>query len=277
MIVSLRNLISATVLAALACQGGALPTAPRADDAPGAVEDDLAYYTCSMHPSVRQPERGACPLCGMDLTPVTRRDVDDVVVFVTPQSSWRIGLHTVEARVHPLALTIRAPGRVQGRLAGGFARVDLEVPARDLMHLAPGQAVRLLGDGERLAHIESVENALDATGTIGRAILRVPDVAMKLRTNAVVIAEVNVDLGKRLQIPASAVIVTGRRRLVFIEGETGGLEPRTVQLGARGDNAYEVVAGLLAGDKVAVSGTFLPAAESRIHAPHLWDQHGDVH
>jgi len=27
-------------------------------------------YTCSMHPQIRQPEFGKCPLCGMDLTPV---------------------------------------------------------------------------------------------------------------------------------------------------------------------------------------------------------------
>ena len=28
-------------------------------------------FTCSMHPQIRQPEMGACPLCGMDLIPAT--------------------------------------------------------------------------------------------------------------------------------------------------------------------------------------------------------------
>ena len=28
------------------------------------------YWTCSMHPQIRQPKAGKCPLCGMDLIPV---------------------------------------------------------------------------------------------------------------------------------------------------------------------------------------------------------------
>ncbi|CAF0689781.1 efflux RND transporter periplasmic adaptor subunit [Candidatus Methylacidithermus pantelleriae] len=29
-----------------------------------------SYYTCTMHPSVRSPKPGKCPICGMDLVPV---------------------------------------------------------------------------------------------------------------------------------------------------------------------------------------------------------------
>ncbi|MBN1269962.1 MAG: efflux RND transporter periplasmic adaptor subunit [Kiritimatiellae bacterium] len=34
------------------------------------VEDEVAFWTCSMHPQIRQPKPGQCPLCGMDLIPV---------------------------------------------------------------------------------------------------------------------------------------------------------------------------------------------------------------
>jgi len=30
----------------------------------------VAYYTCPMHPSVHEEKPGACPICGMTLTPV---------------------------------------------------------------------------------------------------------------------------------------------------------------------------------------------------------------
>ncbi|HWZ89592.1 MAG TPA: heavy metal-binding domain-containing protein, partial [Polyangiaceae bacterium] len=30
-----------------------------------------AGYTCPMHPSVRQPGPGKCPICGMDLVPIS--------------------------------------------------------------------------------------------------------------------------------------------------------------------------------------------------------------
>ena len=29
-------------------------------------------WTCSMHPQVRQPRPGRCPICGMDLIPVEK-------------------------------------------------------------------------------------------------------------------------------------------------------------------------------------------------------------
>lgn len=41
---------------------------PRAASQP--VGDDIAYYTCPMHPSVRSDQPGKCPECGMDLQPV---------------------------------------------------------------------------------------------------------------------------------------------------------------------------------------------------------------
>jgi Cu(I)/Ag(I) efflux system membrane fusion protein len=30
------------------------------------------YYTCAMHPWVRESKPGPCPVCGMNLTPVYR-------------------------------------------------------------------------------------------------------------------------------------------------------------------------------------------------------------
>jgi Cu+-exporting ATPase len=42
---------------------GAVPAAPAAAAAPGAI------YTCPMHPQVRQPQPGNCPICGMALEP----------------------------------------------------------------------------------------------------------------------------------------------------------------------------------------------------------------
>ena len=41
-----------------------------APDAPLEVEEGT-IWTCSMHPQIRSPEPGQCPICGMDLIPVT--------------------------------------------------------------------------------------------------------------------------------------------------------------------------------------------------------------
>src|SRR5438067_2837372 len=36
--------------------------------------DNVDYYTCTMHPSVKsQDPKGKCPICGMDLVPVMKK------------------------------------------------------------------------------------------------------------------------------------------------------------------------------------------------------------
>jgi Cu(I)/Ag(I) efflux system membrane fusion protein len=49
------------------CTGGEEETPDHARE--GA--DEATIWTCAMHPQVRQPEPGQCPICGMDLIPVS--------------------------------------------------------------------------------------------------------------------------------------------------------------------------------------------------------------
>jgi membrane fusion protein, copper/silver efflux system len=43
----------------------------------GLDEDQETTWTCSMHPQIRQPEFGQCPICGMDLIPVSSDNDQD--------------------------------------------------------------------------------------------------------------------------------------------------------------------------------------------------------
>src|SRR6266540_2512171 len=47
---------------------------------PAGKPSNVDYYTCTMHPSVREKEPGKCPICSMDLVPVMKGDM-------TPESS----------------------------------------------------------------------------------------------------------------------------------------------------------------------------------------------
>src|SRR5258708_1739279 len=43
--------------------------------AAGGKPDNVDYYTCTMHPSVRsQNPNDKCPICGMDLVPVLKKN-----------------------------------------------------------------------------------------------------------------------------------------------------------------------------------------------------------
>src|SRR5271166_1901558 len=41
----------------------------------GVATADIDYWTCTMHPSVHLHVPGKCPICGMDLVPVTKNAV----------------------------------------------------------------------------------------------------------------------------------------------------------------------------------------------------------
>jgi Cu(I)/Ag(I) efflux system membrane fusion protein len=79
------------------------------EHAPG----EISHYTCSMHPSVRAEEAGSCPICGMQLTPVTREQVETGVLFIDEQRRQRIGVRTDRIQRRTAHLTVRAVGEVE--------------------------------------------------------------------------------------------------------------------------------------------------------------------
>jgi Cu(I)/Ag(I) efflux system membrane fusion protein len=67
-----------------------------------------------------------------------------------------------------------------------------------------------------------------------------------------------------LAVPASAVIDTGKRSIVFVEVQPGLFRPREISLGTKDGDSYAVLGGLKAGEMVAVSGGFLLDANAQI-------------
>lgn len=72
--------------------------------------------------------------------------------------------------------------------------------------------------------------------------------------------------GNRLVVPQEAVMDSGSEQLVYVSLGDGYFEPRKVQLGAKVDNKYVVIAGLKAGERVVTSGNFLVDSESKLQS-----------
>jgi Cu(I)/Ag(I) efflux system membrane fusion protein len=68
-----------------------------------------------------------------------------------------------------------------------------------------------------------------------------------------------------LSVPESAVIDTGKRKVVYVETEPGNFDGREVLLGPRIGDRFPVLEGLAPGERVAADGAFLIDAESRIN------------
>jgi membrane fusion protein, copper/silver efflux system len=66
-------------------------------------------------------------------------------------------------------------------------------------------------------------------------------------------------------VPAMAVLRSGERNTVFVARDGGTFEPRAVKLGVRaGEDTYEVLSGLEAGERVVTSGQFMLDSESQL-------------
>jgi len=353
-------------------------------------DEELSHYTCSMHTSVHATHSGKCPICGMDLVPVTKAEAKSGAVRVDPQRLQKIGVRFAEVERAPLVRTVRALGRVtwdETKLVDvsmkvrGFVRdlradalgarvargdvlfsvyspelyaaqteylqamrssneplrlasrarlrlwdvadrdvaaleqrgeplealpvrspvngvlveknvvdgaafepgmrlfriapldrvwVEAEVYASDLPLVSVGQSATISAPylpGSALeARVAYVLPSLASETRTARVRLEVGNGDLALRPEMFVDVALRADLGERVLVPASAVIVAGARRVVFVDRGEGRLEPRTVTTGAASEDKIEILDGLEPGERVVASGNFLIAAESRIQS-----------
>jgi Cu(I)/Ag(I) efflux system membrane fusion protein/cobalt-zinc-cadmium efflux system membrane fusion protein len=75
-----------------------------------------------------------------------------------------------------------------------------------------------------------------------------------------------ISMGKQLVIPATGVLQSGTRQIVFVSRGDGYIEPREVQLGSRAGNDFIVLKGLRAGEQIVTSANFLIDSESQLQA-----------
>ena len=87
-----------------------------------------------------------------------------------------------------------------------------------------------------------------------------------LKPDMFVTASLQAPENQALAVPASAVLTTGKRQIVYVEAEAGRFRPREVSLGGKTMEHYPVLSGLKAGERVATSGGFLLDANSQIQA-----------
>lgn len=83
------------------------------EEAHAHADGEISHYTCAMHPSVKQSDEGTCPICAMDLTAVSKQEVETGTIFVDEARRQSIGVRTAEAKQRPLDASIRALGEVQ--------------------------------------------------------------------------------------------------------------------------------------------------------------------
>jgi len=129
-------------------------------------------------------------------------------------------------------------------------------PATIRLSYFPGKEFR--------SKIDYLYPTLSGETRTAKARFSIPNEGGRLKPQMFATVEIAVSLGRKLSVPADAVIDTGTRALVYVDRGDGYFEPREVALGARGEGYREVLKGLKEGETVAASAAFLVDSEAQI-------------
>ncbi len=133
------------------------PTASHEDHSSGNAEhaDAQEWYTCSMHPQIRMPEQGQCPICFMDLIPINDEAQSADPRLLTLSNA---AVQLAEIRTAPVTRDFRTKTvHLQGRIEYDETRI------RQISAWLPGRIERVYLDytgvsvreGEHLVDIYS--------------------------------------------------------------------------------------------------------------------------
>lgn len=115
-------------------------------------------WTCSMHPQIRQNEPGQCPICGMDLIPLSQSTTQDPMVLEMTEEAVKLAniqTTTVGEETGRSGNTVRLTGKVQADERRASTQVA-HVPGRiERLHVTfTGEQVTR---GQKLADVYSPE------------------------------------------------------------------------------------------------------------------------
>lgn len=153
----------------------------------------------------------------------------------------------------------------------------LDVYEKDIRFVHVGQQVRVTTESYphetftgRVTFIDPVLNL--ETRTV-RVRTEFNNRSGKLKPNMFVKAAIAAPSGETLIVPASSVMATGKRSIVWVEVKENMFEPRDVTLGTSTETYVEVMSGLNEGERVAEMGGFLIDSESALQQPAGADPH----
>lgn len=171
--------------------------------------------------------------------------------------------------------------QVREMLRGGAGAESLLLPGRTVWIYAqvPDQDAPLVRTGQRMTvrsaalpgrvletQVSSIDPIIDPETRTLRVRAQVRTPGGELRPESLVEARILVASTDVVAVPREAVVDTGRQQFVFVVRDGNRFEPRAVGLGREGEGFFEVLSGLVPGDRVVVSANFLVDSESRFRA-----------
>ncbi len=146
--------------------------------------------------------------------------------------------------------------------------VELEVFESDLPSIKVGREVTMVSPSNpgQTYHgkVKLVYPFLDPKTRTLRLRVEIPNPGLKLKPEMYVTATIKVPMADSLVVPVGAVMDTGKRQVVWVESKPGVFLQRDVKIGDRSGNDVQILAGLKAGEKLAITGGYLIDSEAQL-------------
>ncbi|WP_237174028.1 efflux RND transporter periplasmic adaptor subunit [Paracandidimonas lactea] len=162
------------------------------------------------------------------------------------------------------------PGQTLAKIAGlSKLWLVVEVPESMALQVRPGMGVDAVFAGDSTQHftgrIREILPGISATSRTLQVRLEIDNTDFAMTPGMLMRAHISAAKAtSRLLVPSEAVITTGKRSVVIVRNENGGLEPVEVTIGDDIGSRTEIVSGLKEGQQVVASGQFLIDSEASL-------------
>lgn len=151
----------------------------------------------------------------------------------------------------------------------GIVWMQSQIYEQDLAFVKLGQEAEVslsyLPDRKFRGRVTYIYPTMDEKTRTARVRMEFHNPGFYLKPGMFATIEIHAELEpSALLVPDSAVLRSGEKNTVFVALDDGHFDPREVTLGARTDNAYEVLSGLKEGERVVTSGQFMLDSESQL-------------
>ena len=151
----------------------------------------------------------------------------------------------------------------------GTVWIQADIFESDVPLMRTGQTLKItapaLAGGSIQGSISFLQPSIDPQKRTLSARIQVPNPQMRLRPGMFVQVSLEAPLGNEvLAVPRSAVLDTGREKVVYVAAGNGVFEKRVVEASLAGDDYYAVTQGVQAGEQVVTHGNFLIDSQTRL-------------
>jgi Cu(I)/Ag(I) efflux system membrane fusion protein len=117
---------------------------------------------------------------------------------------------------------------------------------------------------ELMSQIDYIYPDLSAQTRTAKVRLKLVNSHHQLKPQMFTHVEIKINLGRKLVIPESAILDTGKAMVAYVDLGNGAFEPREIKTGIRTEGYVEVLRGLKSGEKVVAAANFLVDSEAQL-------------